>query len=65
MHAREYSPGLGVISPEQFLREHFFALYMLDNRLGVWEFFQLIGRTEWNEEWTLQEWTSRYTAFLS
>ncbi len=42
-----------------------FPLYMLDNRLGVWEFFQLIGRTEWNEEWTLREWASRYTAFLS
>ena len=37
-----------------------FPIYMLDDRLLIWEFCQLIGRPLWDERLTFREWASKY-----
>jgi aminoglycoside phosphotransferase (APT) family kinase protein len=39
-----------------------FPIYMLDDRLAVWELLQKIGKVEWDEQLTLRAWISRYVS---
>jgi hygromycin-B 7''-O-kinase len=39
-----------------------FPVYMLHDRLIIWEYFQRNGRTPWEEKLTLSEWASPYTS---
>jgi hypothetical protein len=40
-----------------------FPIYMLDDRLQAWQFFQQIERMEWDSQWTLRDWADRYVSF--
>ena len=41
-----------------------FPVYMLLDRLIIWEYFQRNGNVPWNKQWTFRDWASRYISYL-